>query len=113
MDLVESGGIFITGTIRYPSGENGWDTGCTVPYPVDRTVCGSSVWVSLEHSLSWMSDSEMEAVLSKELGDMEGRDVSGAMEALVNADAVCFYGDSSVVAEEGIVSFVYAYLLDL
>jgi hypothetical protein len=55
----------------------------------------------------------MEAVLRKELGDMEGRDVSGAMEALVNADAVCFYVDSTVVTEEGIVSFVYAYLLDL
>ena len=107
MDLVESGGIFITGTIRYPSGEKGWDGGCTVPYPVDRTVCGSSVWVSLELSLSWVSDSEMK------LGDMEGRDVSGAMEALVNADAVCFYVDSTVVTEEGIVSFVYAYLLDL
>lgn len=44
----------------------------------------------------------MEAVLSKDLGDMEGRDVSGAMEALVNADAVCFDVDSTVVTEEGI-----------
>jgi hypothetical protein len=35
----------------------------------------------------------------------QGTDIVGAMESLANADAVCFDVDSTVIAEEGIVSF--------
>ncbi len=36
--------------------------------------------------------------------DFEGKSVASAMEALANADAVCFDVDSTVIQEEGIVS---------
>lgn len=37
--------------------------------------------------------------------EFEGNNVASAMEALANADAVCFDVDSTVIQEEGIVSF--------
>ena len=40
----------------------------------------------------------------------EGLDVAQAMEALANADAVCFDVDSTVIREEGIVSRLFASL---
>ena len=42
---------------------------------------------------------------------LEGTDVAGAMEALANADAVCFDVDSTVITEEGIVSIPYYRIL--
>ncbi len=37
--------------------------------------------------------------------DFEGNNIADAMFALANADAVCFDVDSTVIQEEGIVSF--------
>ena len=37
----------------------------------------------------------------------QGTDIVGAMESLANADAVCFDVDSTVIDEEGIVSFSF------
>lgn len=49
--------------------------------------------------LSGASGSE---ILSSFGQDFEGKDVASAMEALANADAVCFDVDSTVIQEEGI-----------
>ncbi len=38
--------------------------------------------------------------------EFEGNNVAAAMEALANADAVCFDVDSTVIQEEGIVSYL-------
>ena len=54
--------------------------------------------------LSGASGSE---ILSSFGQDFEGKDVASAMEALANADAVCFDVDSTVIQEEGIVSYLY------
>ena len=40
---------------------------------------------------------------------LEGTNIAQAMEALANADAVCFDVDSTVIQEEGIVSTVFGF----
>lgn len=54
--------------------------------------------------LSAVSGSDILA--SFEGKDFEGNNIAAAMEALANADAVCFDVDSTVIQEEGIVSYV-------
>ena len=59
------------------------------------------------HSAKVLSAVSGDDILSS-FGDhnFEGKNVASAMEALANADAVCFDVDSTVIQEEGIVSFL-------
>ena len=49
--------------------------------------------------------SDILALFESQNKDLEGRDIANAMESLAKADAVCFDVDSTVIQEEGIVSF--------
>jgi len=58
-------------------------------------------------SSSSFSGDAILASFGPEAQRFEGNNIAAAMEALANADAVCFDVDSTVIQEEGIVSPLY------
>ena len=69
------------------------------------SMAGSKVFTQNTCSRFFSSASGDDILASFKNMDFEGKNVASAMEALANADAVCFDVDSTVIQEEGIVRY--------
>ena len=74
------------------------------PFALKPLSHPSYLYAATARPLSSTKGSDILASFVSKDKELEGKNIAHAMEALANADAVCFDVDSTVIQEEGIVS---------